>query len=367
MKKNYVLSVVIIICLVVGAIALAACDNSNYTITIDAMEHGSVAADKTTAKEGDTVKLTVTPEKDYRLVAGSLKMNGHAIEGNEFKMPAGNVKITAKFEYGKELPKLTLDNAYNLLKNNSGTMDMRTGGASTYQMRTDNAIYLRGRDGVNESVTEYFKINNKWYEAVKPYDSVVYIGTSDNYDFNDYYMMALDLALVENAGKYFVQDGDVYVVAPEYYAEYTKILSVDYDVKTLKITIPTDNKSIKLEFVFDGLEHNILYTNIGSTIVNIPEDAYNAPIEAKIEYYCIFENNNISNFIINTFENTALLIDDFTTELNKTFLGEKYNIKGIYSDEKLTQLITMPYIVKLPEDPYENIKFYFELELKNNA
>lgn len=366
MKKNYVLSLVLIICLLVGAIALVACDNSNYTITIDTMEHGSVTADKTTAKEGDTVKLTVTPEMGYRLVAGSLKMNGNTIEGNEFKMPAKDVKITAEFTYGKELPKLTLDNAYNVLKNNSGTMDMRMGDSmSTYQMRTDNAIYLRGREGDLESVMEYFKVNNKWYEAVKPYDSVVYIGTSDNYDFNDYYMMALDLALVENAGKYFVQDGDAYVVAPEYYAEYTKILSVDYDIKTLKITIPTDNKSIKLEFIFDGLEHNILYTNIGSTIVNISEDAYNAPIEAKIEYYCIFEKNNLSNFIINTFENTELLIDDFTTELNKTFLGEKYNIKGIYSDEKLTQLITMPYIVKLPEDPYENIKFYFELELKN--
>ena len=68
-----------------------------YSITIDTMTGGTVTADKTEAKEGEVVTLTVTPDEGYSLVAGSLKVNGVAIEGDSFEMPAEDVIITAEF------------------------------------------------------------------------------------------------------------------------------------------------------------------------------------------------------------------------------------------------------------------------------
>lgn len=67
-----------------------------YSITIAAMENGSVSANVTSAKAGDTITLTVTPAKNYRL--SKLFMNGTAITGTTFTMPAENVTITATFK-----------------------------------------------------------------------------------------------------------------------------------------------------------------------------------------------------------------------------------------------------------------------------
>lgn len=73
--------------------------NINTTIT-----NGTVSTDKTTAAEGETVKLTVTPADKYEYVVGSLKVTD--AEGNEvtvnddntFTMPASDVTVTAQFK-----------------------------------------------------------------------------------------------------------------------------------------------------------------------------------------------------------------------------------------------------------------------------
>ncbi|GGG16225.1 endo-beta-N-acetylglucosaminidase [Paenibacillus aceti] len=67
-------------------------------ITIDAMLNGTVTADMATAKAGETVTLTVTPDVGYQLKPGSLKVNGEAIFTDTFTMPAKPVTITAEFE-----------------------------------------------------------------------------------------------------------------------------------------------------------------------------------------------------------------------------------------------------------------------------
>ena len=69
-----------------------------YGITIAAMEHGTVTADKTTAAAGETVTLTVTPDEGYQLKSGSLMANDKAVTGNTFTMPDKEVRITALFE-----------------------------------------------------------------------------------------------------------------------------------------------------------------------------------------------------------------------------------------------------------------------------
>ncbi len=69
-----------------------------YTITIDDLANGSISADKTDAKEGETIHLTITPDEGYALRPGSLKVNDTVIEGTEFIMPNENVVIFAEFE-----------------------------------------------------------------------------------------------------------------------------------------------------------------------------------------------------------------------------------------------------------------------------
>lgn len=71
--------------------------NGEYAVRLAEFGHLSVKADKTTAAEGETVKLTVSVEYGYQLT--ELKMNGTALTVTggkaEFTMPAAVAEITA--------------------------------------------------------------------------------------------------------------------------------------------------------------------------------------------------------------------------------------------------------------------------------
>ena len=70
-----------------------------YTVSFDAMTNGSVRCSPgNTAPYGATVTLNVDPAINYQLKAGSLKVNGTAIAGTTFTMPAQDVTISAEFE-----------------------------------------------------------------------------------------------------------------------------------------------------------------------------------------------------------------------------------------------------------------------------
>jgi hypothetical protein len=68
-----------------------------YGISVSATSNGTVTSPLSQATAGTTVSLTVTPADGYQLVAGSLKVNGTAISGTSFTMPAADVTITAEF------------------------------------------------------------------------------------------------------------------------------------------------------------------------------------------------------------------------------------------------------------------------------
>lgn len=73
------------------------------TVTIGAVEHGSVTADKMTAEVGADVTFTVAPEANY--VVSSFKVNDAdvALDGNNkavVVMVAGGLNVTALFELG---------------------------------------------------------------------------------------------------------------------------------------------------------------------------------------------------------------------------------------------------------------------------
>ena len=83
-------------------------------VTITPTEHGTVTADKPTARYGETVTLTITPAEGYeleelRVMAGETEVDVVASEdGHYFVMPAANVVISAVFKVttGSDLPKI---------------------------------------------------------------------------------------------------------------------------------------------------------------------------------------------------------------------------------------------------------------------
>lgn len=76
---------------------------NSAAVTITQADHGSISADKSTAKIGENVTFTVAPEANY--VVSSFKVNGAdvALNGNNqavVVMVAGGLNVTASFELG---------------------------------------------------------------------------------------------------------------------------------------------------------------------------------------------------------------------------------------------------------------------------
>ncbi len=86
---------------VTGNITLFAKWTPKHTVSIGTINGGTITASPTTAVEGSTINLTVTPNSGNQLKAGTLKYNDgtdHNITGTSFTMPAVNVTVTAEFE-----------------------------------------------------------------------------------------------------------------------------------------------------------------------------------------------------------------------------------------------------------------------------
>ena len=76
-------------------------DDTDYNVTIDAdITGGTVTADKTTAKAGEFVTLTITPASGYGLQSLTVKDasdNDVSLSNRKFIMPKGGVTISATF------------------------------------------------------------------------------------------------------------------------------------------------------------------------------------------------------------------------------------------------------------------------------
>ena len=74
---------------------------SSYTVTIAETSNGTVNVGRTTASEGDTVTLTITPAEGYELDTLTVKdadNNDITVTDNKFTMPATDVTVTATFK-----------------------------------------------------------------------------------------------------------------------------------------------------------------------------------------------------------------------------------------------------------------------------
>ena len=76
-------------------------DVTTYTITVAAVENGTVNASATEAEEGETITVTVEPGEGYQLAELTYTYEGTTIDitdAAEFEMPAADVTINATFE-----------------------------------------------------------------------------------------------------------------------------------------------------------------------------------------------------------------------------------------------------------------------------
>lgn len=86
-----------------GLTVFAEFEINSAAVTITQADHGSISADKSTAKIGEEVTFTVAPEANY--VVSSFKVNDAdvALDGNNqavVVMVAGGLNVTASFELG---------------------------------------------------------------------------------------------------------------------------------------------------------------------------------------------------------------------------------------------------------------------------
>ena len=86
-----------------GLTVFAEFEINSAAVTITQADHGSISADKSTAKIGENVTFTVAPEANY--VVSSFKVNDVdvALDGNNkavVVMVAGGLNVTASFELG---------------------------------------------------------------------------------------------------------------------------------------------------------------------------------------------------------------------------------------------------------------------------
>ena len=81
-------------------------DTGKFTISVSTPKGGTITTNRTKANEGDEIIVTVTPDSGYQMVEGSLCYGfakggapmDKVITNNRFKMPAGDINITCKWE-----------------------------------------------------------------------------------------------------------------------------------------------------------------------------------------------------------------------------------------------------------------------------
>ncbi len=68
----------------------------SYSISLSSISNGSATLSKTSATEGEEISVSISPSTGYTL--DSIKVNGTAISGNKFTMPAKNTTVEVTFK-----------------------------------------------------------------------------------------------------------------------------------------------------------------------------------------------------------------------------------------------------------------------------
>ena len=136
-----------------------------YGITIAAMEHGTVTANRSVAEAGDTITLTVTPDEGYQLKSGSLMANDAVVTGNTFTMPDKAVRITALFEQKAVTP---TTGSYK-----NGTY---TGSATGHGGKVSVTVTVKNGNISSIDVTEQKESEGYWQKAIAIIEKLLGLG-----------------------------------------------------------------------------------------------------------------------------------------------------------------------------------------------
>ena len=147
-----------------------------YTVNTSGITGGTVTATPTTAFEGDPITLEVAADENYEYVEDSLKVTygeGTEVEvtGNTFKMPNGNVTVSAQFKENETPPEPV---KYNITTAQSNYGAIKADKYKAAEGETVNVTVTPNQDYV---VSEVYYTN--YTEAVK----VPLTGSNGSYTF----------------------------------------------------------------------------------------------------------------------------------------------------------------------------------------
>ncbi len=149
-------------------------DKPTYTITVGSVRNGTVTVSKSSAKAGEIITVTAVPNSGYELE--SIKVNGKAISGNTFTMPAQNTTVTAAFRKAaiKKNGWVEVDGKYYFYDNGKLVKGWLEYGDDWYYLDPVTGEMLTGWQKVNGAwfylkpttgamVTGWLKLGSTWY------------------------------------------------------------------------------------------------------------------------------------------------------------------------------------------------------------
>ena len=187
-----------------------------YKITTAATTHGTVTVDQTSAKKGDTVTITATPDTGYSLkslTAADSSGKNISITDSKFQMPASDVTINAVFE------KKAADAEKEIsIGDISVTKDSFNG---LWQFRFKDSNYLNS--------VKQISVNDTAWEAFSFTPS-----TGGKYRIKD---SALEFAQKSYSQAAALKSGDVITITANGY----KTLTFKISIKDDKLTVSSDS------------------------------------------------------------------------------------------------------------------------------
>ena len=144
-----------------------------FDVTIANTAHGTVTANKATARAEEYIDLNTTPDEGYilsKLYYTDAQGNKTAIDGNGFTMPASDVTVTAEFTKAVPAaePYIDADGAYHL-----GNVEHFEIGGKYYAVNEDGSV----GDELNEVAISYFDFE---LLSDNTYQIKCYTGPMDN-------------------------------------------------------------------------------------------------------------------------------------------------------------------------------------------
>ena len=131
-----------------------------YTITTASVSNGTLSANVSKATKGTTVTVSATPNEGYELV--SITVNGTAISGNTFTMPAGNVTVSATFKL-KQVSSSSKDDSSSSSSSSSSKDDSSSSSGSSSSKDDSSSISSSSssKDDSSSSSSSSFKPTRK--------------------------------------------------------------------------------------------------------------------------------------------------------------------------------------------------------------